>query len=475
MRKTSIDYHKLFVGLEVLVPLMSGKHSKYINLDNSASTPAMVNVQETVQKFLKYYSSVHQGTGFKSQLSTQSYERARQVVKCFVNAEPDSYICIFGKNATEAINKLARRYPFTSQKDVVLVSMLEHHSNDLPWRGVANVVYIPLTADGRLDEVEFDVLLKRYCDQIALISISGASNVTGFINPIHRMAERAHAIGAQIAVDCAQLAPHRRIEMLPLNDPAHLDYVMLSAHKMYAPFGTGALIGRRDTFEQGLPDLTGGGEVECVSIDDVIWSEPPERDEAGSPNTIGAVALGAAISQLEEIGMENVAQHEARITEYALSRLGKIPGFKIYGDTDPERAIERLGVIPFNLDGFSHFLVAAILGYEFGIGVRSGCFCAHPYTRHLLGILKEERIEIRQGILNCDRRNMPGMLRASFGLYNTFEDVDALVEALGRIRRGKYQGEYIQDTASGEFHPEGWDVDYEQYFSFKESVQRVKR
>ena len=181
------------------------------------------------------------------------------------------------------------------------------------------------------------------------MAITGASNVTGFINPYYRLAEKTHGVGAKIALDCAQLAPHRKIDMLPVEDPAHIDFLTISAHKLYAPFGTGALIGLTETFEEGVPDLTGGGTVEIVTLDDVIWTVPPERDEAGSPNTIGAVALAAAILQLESVGMDAVADHEAQLTAYALEYLNQIEGISIYGDDNPDRASERLGVIPFTL------------------------------------------------------------------------------------------------------------------------------
>ena len=213
------------------------------------------------------------------------------------------HTCIFGKNTTEAINKLARRLPLYGKRNIVLASGMEHHSNDLPWRAATQVIHVRLTPDGRLDEDDFDTQLAKYADRIALVTLTGASNVTGYINPIHRLAEKVHAIGAMFMVDCAQLAPHRKIDMLPLDDPAHLDFISISAHKMYAPFGTGALIGRKDVFEHGDPDMTGGGTVEIVTLDNVVWTCPPERDEAGSPNVVGAVALAAAIRQLEAVGM----------------------------------------------------------------------------------------------------------------------------------------------------------------------------
>jgi selenocysteine lyase/cysteine desulfurase len=465
------NYAHLFSGVDAEIPLLDGSLKRYVNLDNAASTPPMKVVQHTVNNFFTYYSSVHRGTGFKSQLSTHAYEVARETVIRFVGANPKTHSCIFGKNTTEAINKLARRFPFSEARDVVLTSAMEHHSNDLPWRASANTIHIGLTQGGQLNLEEFESKLKQFADRVALVAITGASNVTGFINPIYYLAERAHSVGAQIVVDCAQMAPHRKVDMLSLDDPKHLDYVTISAHKMYAPLGTGALIGRRGTFERGEPDLTGGGTVEIVTLDDVVWTNPPDRDEAGSPNTVGAVALAAAIKQLEAIGMDTVAEHEAELTAYALDKLSTIPKLKMFGDTDPNNASNRLGVVPMEIEGISHFLVAAILGYEFGVGVRSGCFCAHPYILHLLGLTPSEVTAARTSMLEGDKSDMPGLLRASFGLYNTLEDVDILLEALSRISNNEYKGEYIQDSATGEYTPKGWHPTYEDFFSFYEMEQ----
>jgi cysteine desulfurase / selenocysteine lyase len=462
-------YGALFNGIDLQVPTLGGSSRRYINLDNAASTPAMKSVLTAVNDFMVFYSSVHRGTGFKSQLSTYAYEAARQTAMRFVGADPQTNTCIFGKNTTEAINKLARRFPFTPERRVVLTSGMEHHSNDLPWRVNAETVHVRLTPEGQLDEEDFDAQLDRCSDQLALVAITGASNVTGYMNPVYRLAEKAHAAGAQIAVDCAQLAPHRKIDMLSGDDPAHLDYVSISAHKLYAPFGTGALIGRREVFDQGDPDLTGGGTVEIVTLNEVVWAGPPDREEAGSPNTVGAVALAAALLQLEKVGMDAVAEHEADLTAYALEKLARVKGLQIFGDSDPQTARDRLGVIPLRMEGISHFLVAAILGHEFGIGVRSGCFCAHPYILHLLGLAHEEAEAVRDRMLAGDKSEMPGLLRVSFGLYNTREDVDALMEALECIARGDYQGNYVQDRATGEYLLQGWEPDFDAYFSFDKS------
>jgi selenocysteine lyase/cysteine desulfurase len=458
------SYRALFVGVDTQVPLLDGSQRAYVNLDNAASTPPLKAVQKAVDEFLPFYSSVHRGTGFKSQLSTHAYEQARLACLHFLGADPGEHTCIFGKNTTEAINKLARRFPLPPDRDLVLVSAMEHHSNDLPWRPVAQVEHIPLTPNGELDEAAYDSLLQRFKGRLALVAVTGASNVTGYLNPLHRLAEKAHAVGAQFMADCAQLAPHRQVDMRPLSDPGHLDYVVISAHKMYAPFGTGVLVGRRDTFEQGEPDLRGGGTVEIVTLREVVWSEPPDKEEAGSPNTVGAVALAAAIRQLEAVGMQAVARHEAELTAYALRRLSEIPGLRLYGSADPAAAAGRLGVIPFNLEGISHFKVAAVLGYEFGIGVRSGCFCAHPYLLHLMGLSNSQVSQVRSSMLAHDRSDMPGMVRASFGLYNSFEDIDALVFALDRIRRSDFRGNYHQNIATGEYLPQGWSPDFDHYF-----------
>ncbi|MBI5565626.1 MAG: aminotransferase class V-fold PLP-dependent enzyme [Chloroflexi bacterium] len=452
------------VGIHTRVPLLNNDETRpYINFDNAASTPTLKDVLDTVNEFMLWYSSVHRGTGFKSKVATQAYDDAHRIVADFVGANLKDHAVIFGKNTTEAVNKLSYRLPL-NKDDVVLVSLLEHHSNDLPWRARAHTEHIRADELGRLDEADLDRLLEQYAGRVKLVAITGASNVTGHLPDIHRIAEKAHRAGAQILIDTAQLAPHRRVSMGALDDPAHLDYVTLSAHKMYAPFGTGALIGRKDTFEQGEPEYRGGGTIEIVTLDHVEWAGAPDRDEAGSPNVVGAVALAAAIKVINKIGMNVIAEHEAELTAYTLDALSSIEKLHLYGDTNPANAANRLGVIPFNIDGLSHFLVAAILGAEWGIGVRNGCFCAHPYLLHLLGLSAEESNRVRSDILANNRADMPGLTRISFGLYNTAEEVDVLRQALSNIARGKYYGRYVQDARSGEYHAVNWKPDLNRYF-----------
>ncbi len=452
------------VGIDTPVPLLDGSRRPYVNFDNAASTPALRPVVEKVTEFLDWYSSVHRGTGFKSQVATEIYDEAHEIVARFVGADPEAHTVIFVKNSTEALNKLARRIDF-GPGEIVLTTLMEHHSNDLPWRAAASIEHIGIDASGALDEDHFDFLLKKHAGHVRLVAVTGASNVSGFINPIHRIAEKAHRTGAEILVDAAQLAPHRAIDMRPPDDAGHIDYLVLSAHKMYAPFGTGALIGRKETFLKGDPDLVGGGTVRIVTTDEVDWTGLPDKEEAGSPNVVGGVALAKAILCMEEIGMDALAQHEAELTARLLSGLAKIDGIQVFGSTDPACADERLGVVPVGVEGMNHHLVAAILSYEAGIGVRNGCFCAHPYLLRLLHVPPEQVEANKQAIRRNDRREIPGLIRVSFGCYNSTEEVDWLIEALSKIAKHAYRGSYVQDPHSGEFRAAGFAPRLSEYFT----------
>ena len=454
------------VGIDTKVPLLDGTVTTYINLDNAATTPALVPIANKVNEFLRWYASVERGAGFKSRLSTAVYAEARRIVAEFVGADPDTYTVIFTRNTTEAINKLAHRLSF-ADGDVVLRSLMEHHSNDLPWRRAAHVEYIEVNRNGGLDLDHLDYLLEKFAGRVKLVAISGASNVTGYLNPIHDIARRAHAAGAQILVDAAQLAPHRTIAMGARTDPGHIDYLAFSAHKMYAPYGTGVLVGLQETFARGAPDCVGGGTIELVTQDRVRWAHLPEREEAGTPNAVGVVGLAAAIAAMKEIGIDQIAAHEARLTALLLRRLRDIPGVTVYGNTDPERTAERLGVVPFAIAGVPHQLIAAVLAFEGGIGVRNGCFCAHPYVLRLLNVppaeIERYTAEVEQG----NHTHLPGLVRVSFGCYNTAAEVEALVEQLRRIAAGDYSGNYVQDPSTGEYTPTGVHHELNNYFSLR--------
>lgn len=443
------------VGAALPVTLLDGSRVPYLNLDNAASTPALRAVKDALDRALPWYSSVHRGSGFKSQLSTELYEQARRIVLGFVGADPAGDVVVFCKNTTEAINRLARLYPF-QPGDQVLTTALEHHSNDLPWRARAEVLHAAVHSDGTLDLDDFERKLAGSGGRVKLVAVSGASNVTGYLPPIYDLAELAHRHGARILVDCAQLLPHRQVRMGSVDTPRRLDFIAFSAHKVYAPYGSGGLVGPAAFFDRLSPDDRGGGTVEIVTLSDVTWTAAPERVEAGSPNVLGALALAAALRYLGQVGMDSVAAHEAELTAYALRRLPSVPGIRLYGLTDPNTAAQRVGVIPFSMDGLTHGRVAAALGFEAGIGVRDGCFCAHPYILRLLDVTDAEYAAYHARVLAHNRADLPGLVRMSFGCYNTLEDVDRLVTALERIAAGDIRGDYVVDTASGSYYPRGF-------------------
>ena len=454
------------IGIDQQVPLLDGSFTTYTNLDNSASTPAFRRVKEKTEEMFTWYSSVHRGSGFKSLLSTRLYDEAREVVLSFVEADPESECIIFCKNTTEAINLLASIFPF-QPGDMVLTTGMEHHSDDLPWRAKAQVIYANVFNDGTLDMEDFAAKLEQYAGKIKLVAVTGASNVSGFMPPIYDIAEMAHRHGAKILADCAQLFPHRQIHSGPADSPRHLDFIAFSAHKVYAPLGSGGLIGSKEFFDKLDPAIRGGGTVEIVTLKDVVWTSSPERHEAGSPNVIGAVALAAALKRLSQVGMDAIAAHEAELTHYTITKLKQLKGITLYGLTDPNRGNDRLGVVPFQVNGLTHGKAAAILGFEGGIGVRNGCFCAHPYILRLLDVTDEEYTAYHDRVIDHNRADLPGLIRISFGCYNNFEDIDRLVTMLDRISHGDYRGVYAVDNHSGSYYPQGFELSsMSKYFSF---------
>lgn len=425
-KDNSPSYRDLILGVNKKVPLISGKSVTAINFDNAATTPPFKSVMKDIESFAPWYSSIHRGEGFKSQLTTRLYEDSRNIVRGFVNADSNNTV-IYVKNSTEAFNKLSNLLYDPHKKNVILTTDMEHHSNDLPWRDKFIIDYISIDECGRLSLEDLEDKLNKYNNCIKLVTITGASNITGYKNPIYDVAKLVHKFGSKLLVDGAQLIPHAPFTMINENMEYNIDFLIFSAHKMYAPFGTGVLIGPKVILDNCDPDLVGGGTVDIVTHDFIKWNDSPERHEAGSPNVIGTVALASAIKTLSKIGMINVEHIEKKLTSYAISQMKTIPNLKIYCDTSSE--IDRVSIIPFNIDGIHHATVAKILSYEWGISVRSGCFCAQPYLAKLLNISSEFA---HNRITNPDLYR-PGMVRISFGLYNSYSEIDILAYALNKI------------------------------------------
>jgi len=431
-------------GRDLQVPLAAGGSSRYVNLDSAASTPAMEAVVRAVSAALPWYSSVHRGAGQASQVSTRLYEASRVAVHRFVGARPDDVVVLV-RNTTDAMNHLAATLPLRDGQ-VVLTTAVEHHANLLPWRRRARVVHIPPppSPQALLDAVREELL----AHDVGIVTMTGASNVTGEVYPVAEVARLAHHAGALMVVDAAQLAPHRAIDMAA----SGIDCLALSGHKMYAPFGTGALVAPERLLRDCEPPLAGGGAVDFVTLDDVLWTHLPERLEAGSPNVIGAVALGAACTELQRCGMDAVAEHERDLLRHLDHRLAGIAPVRVHrlwhGD-----GVDRLGVCTFTVEGVHHALVAAFLSAEHAVGVRHGCFCAHPYITHLLGITPKAAREVRSALQRGEHAHVPGAVRASFGIGSTRDDIDVLCDALASLVERGPALDYVQDHASGDFHP----------------------
>jgi selenocysteine lyase/cysteine desulfurase len=431
------------VGDGLSVPCVDGTHRPYLSLDSAASTPALPAVADRVQEFLPWYSSVHRGAGYKSQMATAAYEEARAAALAFAGREGGDDIAILCRNTTEAINHLAYRLRLTAD-DVVVSTVAEHHANLLPWaRSAAHRRYVECDRQGRFGVEDVAAVLDDG-DRPKLLAVTAASNVTGWRPPLDEIIAAAHERDVAVLVDAAQVAAHQ-----PL--PVDADFVAWSGHKMYAPFGTGVLIGPREVFSQGDPFLAGGGAVDLVDLDEVVWTDPPEREEAGSPNVIGAVALHTAIDELTSIGWDAIGSHEAELADRLRRGLTAIDGVRLLG---PDLDTPTLAVATFVVRDLPHALVAARLSAEFGIGVRHGCFCAHPYLVRLLGLSDDEIARYHADIHQGDRTRIPGAVRASAGLSTTAPDVDRFLAAMGVIAGPEAPPvDYHQDPVTGDYWP----------------------
>jgi selenocysteine lyase/cysteine desulfurase len=433
------------VGADVEVPLVTGGTTRYVNLDYAASAPALQAVHDAVEELLGWYSSVHRGAGFKSRASTAAYEGARESIRQFVGGREDDAV-IITRNTTDSINLLAGTLPEGTH---VVAFAGEHHANLLPWRRCAGVRYLPVpdSPAEMLGQLEETLRALPHCEDPHLVAVTGASNVTGEIWPIAEIARIAHDNGARVLVDGAQLAPHAPIDMRR----DEIDYLAISGHKLYAPYGAGALIGERDWLSVGDPVLRGGGAVKVVTLDDTVWAELPDRQEAGSPNVIGAVALGVACDTLATAGMDRIAAEERALLDYARTTLGEIPAFEHYRVWAAEHP--RVGLLTFNLRGVPYDLLAAVLSAEYGVGIRHGCFCAHPLMMRLLKVDDVESHRLVDELRAGHHERLPGAARMSLGLGSTTADVDFFADALRAIAAHGPRWTYAVAEETDEFEP----------------------
>ncbi|MFB5763652.1 aminotransferase class V-fold PLP-dependent enzyme [Paenibacillus medicaginis] len=443
-KKQHKKWRDLIVGVDEKIPLADGRFIKGIHFDNAATTPPFKSVLKAITQFAPWYSSVGRGQGYKSVRSTEIVEGTRLNVLHFVGGKDDEHTVIFTKNSTESVNLLSHILHQTTNKRYILASEMEHISNDLPWRNHFEVEYIAVNKEGQISLEDLRVKLRALQGQVALVSITGASNVTGSINPVYAAAELSHQYGVQIHVDAAQFIPHESIQMMRLNPAENIDFLSFTGHKLYAPFGTAVLIGRQGALHEAGPLLKGGGTARIALKSFVQWNEAPERFEGGTPNVMGIVALNAAIRTLQQINMETIFEYEKEIMNYARNRLRTIDGLHLFSASNDN--LPQVSLFSFTIDGLHHQDIAQSLATEFGISVRSGFFCAYSYVQKLLQLSDKRIDEIRQDASIPS----PGLVRISLSFYNTFAEVDQLAEALQHIACNReYYTKKYEDVPKG--------------------------
>ncbi|MFE0732241.1 aminotransferase class V-fold PLP-dependent enzyme [Streptomyces antibioticus] len=415
------------LGCDVTVPLVTGGEVTYAALDYAASAPALQRVWDDVAAYAPYYGSVHRGAGYLSQLSTDLFENARATVAEFLDCRADDQV-VFTRSTTDSLNLLAAALPAGCR---VFVFETEHHASLLPWRDARVTCLDAPRTPGQAVETLERALADRDPHGPALVCVTGASNVTGELWPVRELAAAAHAHGARIVLDAAQLAPHHPVSARDLD----VDWVAFSGHKLYAPFGSGVLAGRADWLRAADPYLAGGGASRRVTRRedggvDVEWHDGAARHEAGSPNVIGAHSIASACKALTEAGFDTLVARERQLIEKVRTGLADVPQVRIlslFGDDAP-----RVGVISFVVDGWNSSHFAAALSAEYGIGVRDGLFCAHPLVRTLLGGASEAPGECGAPEAAPGEKSL-NAIRVSFGAGTPDEHVDRFVAAVREL------------------------------------------
>ena len=406
MRSRSLEVEEIRKDFPILKRKIHGKRLVY--LDNAATTQRPKSVIDaTVDYYSNHNANPHRGVHQLSVEATEAFEGARSKVASFIKASTEEVI--FTKGTTESINLVRYGWGPTHIRkgDLIVLTMMEHHSNIVPWQLLARQVgarieYVSLTEDGKLNMSHFEALMDQ---SPSLVAFTHCSNVLGTVNDAAKLAALAKRAGATTVVDAAQSAPHMPVDVGQIG----CDFFAFSGHKMLGPTGIGVLYGKKSVLETTEPFEAGGDMIKEVHTTGATWNDLPYKFEAGTQNSAGAVGLGAAVDYLTAIGMERVRDHEETVSAYALEQMGKFPGITVYG---PRDARERGGVVSFNMGDIHPHDMASILDEE-GVAIRSGHHCAQPLM---------------------DLLNVPAMSRASFYIYNSFDDVDALMQALSKAR-----------------------------------------
>ena len=403
---TPYDVEAIRRDFPILAREVYGKPLVYLDNGASAQKPQAV-IDAVTHAYSNEYANVHRGLHFLSNAATDAYEKARETVRRFLNA-PNVDTIVFTKSTTEAINTVAYGWgmPNIGEGDEIVLSIMEHHSNIVPWHFIrerqgAKLVWVPVRDDGSFDMDAFEASLT---DRTRLVAITQMSNVLGTVTPIADIVRIAHARGIKVLVDGSQSAVHMPVDVQALG----CDFFVFTGHKVYGPSGIGVLYGRPEALEAMRPFQGGGEMIEDVSEDNVTYNHPPHRFEAGTPPIVQAIGLGAALEYMESIGREAIAAHEADLRDYAHERLRAVNSLRIFGDAPGKGAI-----VSFEMEGIHAHDVSMVIDRS-GVAVRAGTHCAQPLLKRL---------------------GVTSTCRASFAMYNTRAEIDALAEALEKARK----------------------------------------
>ena len=400
-----MDVESIRKDFPVLDRMVNGRPLVYF--DNAATSQKPIQVIDAIKEYyMNHNANIHRGVHTLGTESTELYDQARKTVAEFINA--DEREIVFTKNATESINLVMYAWALRNlgKGDRIVLSIMEHHANLLPWLWLSKVKgvrleWLDIDENGKIPETELDKIDGK---NTRLVAVTHVSNVLGTINDVSIICKRAHENGALCLIDSSQGAPHMSVDVKKID----CDFLVFTGHKMLGPMGIGVLYGRGEVMADIEPFLFGGDMIERVTTTDAVWAKPPQRFEAGTPHVAGAVGLVEAVRYLKTIGMENVREHEKNLVKHALDKFSELNNVTLYGPEDPE---SRAGIITFNVDGLTSNDVGILLNEE-GIAVRSGRHCAHPLH---------------------DRLGIPSTVRMSFYIYNTFEEIDRTVDVISDL------------------------------------------
>ncbi len=437
------------VGGSDRVRLRDGREVRIVQLNNAATTPPFEQTLQVVNAFLRGYGALHRGAGPRARMTVTAVENAIREIRTFIGCG-DSHTLLFTQNTSAAINLLARMFHLDPD-DAIAISEVEHTSNALPWRYNTRARVLSIKADiaGVLDLDHLAQIVREQGERLKLVAITGASNLTGCVTDIRRVGEIVHAAGAQLFIDAAQMAPHRRIDM----SADGIDMLALSAHKLYAPFGLGVLAIPSHMLD-GAPVDPGGGSIDMVSEHEITWAPPSERHQTGTWNAAGIVALGASCAEMSRTGWDLILEHESLLVRYAAKRLPTVDGLTMHVSPELYAEQDRIGTFPFSLSGHHPALLTSILEHEYGLELRAGTICNHRLVRRWFDLSDSQQCAVEEQIKGGNRLASYGVARASLGIHNTEHDIDALIDALVAIRKHGPRLEYRAWPEKETYEPE---------------------